>query len=316
MKEDFLEWNGVNLSNNYQRLLLFPLLKYNKAAIDYWLGSEVFPEETKQFTQKLVASFWDLVPEDADRYTTGFSGTSDTQLLYPPNISQNDLETLKGTNGELLRIMLLEENNSCIALPSGADSEHILKEIKSRNIHVIIDVGAIIIDRNNEQIATRWLELVSHQIAEAVVYFDSSDKLVVYSRGGSIRDFDTSPYALCLDKCLVYLDEFHTRGTDLRIPADSRAALTLGPDLQKDRLFQAAMRMRLLGAGHSVSLVASHEVHCQIMTLFREVKKIGSRQVIEWCIANSVRAIQEGLQYWALGGLSHLRNKTVLSEQS
>ena len=52
------------------------------------------------------------------------------------------------------------------------------------------------------------------------------------------------------------------------------------------------------------------------MTSFREVKKIGSRQVSEWCITNSVRAIQKGLQYWALGGLSHLRNKTVLAEQS
>ena len=139
-KEDFLEWNGVNLSNNYQRLLLFPFLKYNKATIDYWLGSEVFPIETKQFPQKLLASFWHLVPEDADRCTTGFSGTNDTQLLYPPNITLNDLETLKGTNGELLRIMLLGENNSYIALPLGADSENILTQIKSRNIRVIIQV--------------------------------------------------------------------------------------------------------------------------------------------------------------------------------
>ena len=163
--------------------------------------------------------------------------------------------------------MLLEENNSYIALPSGADSELILTEIISRNIRVILEVGALIIDRNNEQIANRWIELVSPQIAEAVVYFDSSDKLVVNSRGGLIRDFDTSPYALSLNRCLVYLDEFHTRGTDLRIPADTRAAITLGPDLPKDRLFQAAMRMRLLGAGHSISFVASHEVHWQIKTL-------------------------------------------------
>ena len=148
------------------------------------------------------------------------------------------------------------------------------------------------------------------------MYFDSSDKLVVYSRGGSIRDFDTSPYAVCLDRCLVYLDEFHTRGTDLRIPADTRAAVTLGPDLPKDRLFQAAMRMRLLGAGHSVSFFASHEVHWQIKTLFPHVETIGSRQVIEWSIGNSVRAIREGLQHWAIGGLAYLRKKAAREKLS
>ena len=110
----------MNLLNSNQRLRLFPLLKYNKATIDYWLGSEVFPAETKQFPQKLVASFWDLVPEDAERCTTGFSGTNDTQLLYPPNITQNDLDTLKGTNGELLRIMLVggEQQLHCFAIGS------------------------------------------------------------------------------------------------------------------------------------------------------------------------------------------------------
>ena len=142
-------------------------------------------------------------------------------------------------------------------MPSGADSELVLTEIISRNIRVILDVGALIIDHDNQQIANRWIELVSPRIAEAVVYFDSSNKLVVYSRGGLIRDFDTLPYAVSLNRRLVYLDEFHTRGTDLRIPAETCAAITVGPDLPKDRLFQAAMRMRLLGAAHSVSFVAS-----------------------------------------------------------
>ena len=46
---------------------------------------------------------------------------------------------------------------------------------------MIIDVGALIFHHKNEKIAARWIELVSPQIAEVVVYFDSSDKLVVYN---------------------------------------------------------------------------------------------------------------------------------------
>lgn len=41
-----------------------------------------------------------------------------------------------------------------------------------------------------------------------------------------------------MDQCLVYLDECHTRGTDLKMPADYRAIVTLRPDLTKDRLVQ------------------------------------------------------------------------------
>lgn len=41
-----------------------------------------------------------------------------------------------------------------------------------------------------------------------------------------------------MDSCLIYLDEAHTRGTDLKMPADYRAMVTLGPDLTKDRLVQ------------------------------------------------------------------------------
>ena len=41
-----------------------------------------------------------------------------------------------------------------------------------------------------------------------------------------------------MDRCVVYLDEIHTRGTDLRLPKDARAAVTLGPKLNKDKLVQ------------------------------------------------------------------------------
>jgi len=45
-----------------------------------------------------------------------------------------------------------------------------------------------------------------------------------------------SPFAKQMDQCLVFLDEAHTRGTDLKLPTSYRAAVTLGPDLTKDRL--------------------------------------------------------------------------------
>jgi hypothetical protein len=41
-----------------------------------------------------------------------------------------------------------------------------------------------------------------------------------------------------MDRCLVYLDEAHTRGTDLKLPLDARGALTLALHQTKDHTVQ------------------------------------------------------------------------------
>lgn len=68
--------------------------------------------------------------------------------------------------------------------------------------------------------------------------FDDRNDLSVLSRDGNLESLMVSPFAKQMDQCLVYLDEAHTRGTDLKLPTDYRAAVTLGPDLTKDRLVQ------------------------------------------------------------------------------
>jgi hypothetical protein len=47
-----------------------------------------------------------------------------------------------------------------------------------------------------------------------------------------------SIYAEDLGDCLVYLDQAHTRGTDLKISAYARGALTIGPNQTKDETVQ------------------------------------------------------------------------------
>ena len=54
---------------------------------------------------------------------------------------------------------------------------------------------------------------------EAVVYFED-ERLSVLDKTGCIESFQTSPYAKQLDLGIVYLDELHTRGTDLKLPRE------------------------------------------------------------------------------------------------
>ena len=55
---------------------------------------------------------------------------------------------------------------------------------------------------------------------------------------GITGPFISSPLKRQLEKCVVYLDDAHARGTHLKLPRGMRAAVTLSPKVTKDRLVQ------------------------------------------------------------------------------
>jgi hypothetical protein len=88
----------------------------------------------------------------------------------------------------------------------------------------------------NDEVARAWLEL--QEDMSAALFFDDNDHMMVLTRDGTTEAFVSSPFNQQLDKCLVYLDDVHTRGADLKLPQQSRAAVMLGPKVTKDRLLQ------------------------------------------------------------------------------
>ena len=104
-------------------------------------------------------------------------------------------------------------------------------------VRVLLDVGAQILDLSNRQLAKTWLDL-SHPDTAGSIYFNEDDDLMVLARNGTVQPLSSSPLAQQLDRCIAYLDDAHTRGTDIKFPSGSRAAVTLGPKVTKDRLVQ------------------------------------------------------------------------------
>ena len=102
-------------------------------------------------------------------------------------------------------------------------------------IRVLLDVGAQILDVSNRDLAQEWLNLTS---TAGAIYFDDNDKLMILTRNGTSQPLVSSSLAQQLDRCVIYLDDTHTRGTDLKLPRGFRAAVTLGPKVTKDRLVQ------------------------------------------------------------------------------
>jgi hypothetical protein len=315
----FRQLSGVSIRDRHQCMTeVFPALRYSKNAVDYYLTHLVFPKQCKQFPQKLSASGWDLGASKTHP-TTGFSGTNDTSHLLPLDMKHLDLPSQSHTNAQVL-VYLLQDETSVKHLPlcsnnAISDGQHLLTIVQGleSDVRVILDCGASILELNNREVAKTWLRMRDNDI-EAAVYFED-ERLSVLDRTGHIESFQTSPYAKQLDLCIVYLDESHTRGTDLKLPRDYRAVVTLGAQLTKDRLTQACMRLRKLGHGQSVTFIVPEEITTKIRELIAKsvYDPITVYDVICWSISETWQDLRRSMPLWAFQGKRFEQHKHLLN---
>ncbi|TQV95637.1 very large low complexity protein [Cordyceps javanica] len=254
LPSSFRRLEGVNLKDvDHVTQEVFPHLRQAKSVIDYFLSHLVFPKEMREFSQKLSSSGWDLGAQK-HHATTGFSGTNDSRHVLPLEVKQLDIQKQLHTNALVLENLLRPENKVKLLTSDEShfsDTDRLLEFVANtgNEVHVILDIGAQVLELTNIQVARRWLELVAvEQKKNAVVFFDDDDEICVLDRRGTVEKLQTSPYSKQLDRCLVFLDQAHTRGTDLKLPDHYRAAVTLGPDITKDRLAQGKSRYPATGS--------------------------------------------------------------------
>ncbi|KAF3180505.1 hypothetical protein EYR41_007849 [Orbilia oligospora] len=306
---------GVNLDNpdDFESLLC-PALELNKKVIDFYLQTFVFPRFSKQFPYKLTSSGWDVVEKKAN-LTSGFSGTNDNKYLLPLSIRQKDLDTHKHTNALVLNYLLATENNHFVRSSKPRTREklpvlELLDSIVMQNppISVILDVGAQVLELNNEEVAREWLSRASRADSErwqAAIFFNPKDEICVVDLSGRVELLMTSNFAKQMETCLCYLDDAHTRGTDLQFPLGSRALITLGPKTTKDRLVQGAMRMRKLGKGHSVVFCAPPDVEAQILAISNGKSKVENVDVLKWALRETCKQTKRNAELWAAQGVNY-----------
>lgn len=239
-------WHSINLEDDQQFYdKLFPALRYSKKLADFFMSNVVFPKEGKEFDEKLSTSGWDIVTKKGPHITTGFSGTNDNRFLLPLSISQRDLTELQHTSGKVLDYVLRKENllYHCARdnLGRQLSTEGLITYIDrlDPSIKVLIDVGAQVLETSNRDFVKAWMEIASN--VDAGIFFDDDDNIMVLTQDSKLEKLVVSSFQSRMDRCVVYLDEVHTRGTDLKLPASARAAVTLGPRLTKDRLVQGQL---------------------------------------------------------------------------
>lgn len=107
-------------------------------------------------------------------------------------------------------------------------------------IRILIDAGAYILEMDNQTLIRAWLDIDTQ--AKGAVYFGADNRAWVQYRGGKeVVLLLATPFAEKLDECLVYIDEAHTRGIDLKLPQKARGGLTLALGQTKDHTMQGKL---------------------------------------------------------------------------
>ncbi|KAI0206624.1 hypothetical protein F4808DRAFT_447409 [Astrocystis sublimbata] len=305
---------------------VFPHFRFTQTAINYYLSKDVFPKEMKEFPSKLSASGWDI-GKIKTLPTTGFSGTNDSRAVLPLTVTQLDLPEQQHTNALVLEYLLQPENTVAL-MPSHVEQDvsvakMLLGMVVSMEppVRVILDVGAQVLELDVLGVAREWLSsFEDSDETEAAVFFNEDDELSVVDRKGRIELLQVSPYANHLNLCLVFLDQVHTRGTELKMPENYRAAVTLGANLTKDRLVQACMRMRLLGAGQSVVFCVPQEIISKIQQRLSDLEQsnrdstISVSDILAWAVTETWNDSKHNIPLWAAQGRRNEKHQGLWSQ--
>jgi hypothetical protein len=237
----------LDLSDDEKMELLSRKYKHNANVINFFLYTCIFPSEMSEFSHKLAMTAWNLTDVGPSSRVNGFSGTKDNSLLLPEQVKQRVVEDaeIMATDGKMMGLIL--EKCAYTILPTDEEMPtwKILLNMATRDCDhhdALIDAGALLTGVSNYDAAKYLTGRKSlGKFYKGVVFFHN-DK-----REWCVRDFEGQEWPkycspLAEKDCFVIFDERRCRGADMKLKSSAAAVLTLGPNMCKDKLMQAAGR--------------------------------------------------------------------------
>ncbi|KAG3032414.1 hypothetical protein PC119_g5712 [Phytophthora cactorum] len=188
-----------------------------------------------------------------------------------------------------------------------------------KGVQALIDTGALLAGVMNHKAAEFLLERSDFAFA-GVTYFHNRNKtncwvvaekdrrLVLPLKESSMLEKDT----------FVIFDEARSRGSDMKLPPNASAVLTLGPRLTKDKLMQGAGRMRQLGRNQTLWIASFDEVAQSILqakTTHCGASDLTAVDVLNWVVDNTKAESVNGLLEWAGNGFHYQKTQYDQKEE-
>ena len=301
------------------------IFKLNFKAICFYLNYFVFPEGTKQYEYKITGNALTLVKNAG---TVGFSGTDDKKVTIPMSVMSKSYDEI--SNGKMLHILSRPINQKYYTISANEKKSveqntqyRILNEIcefskspENKNTSILIDSGALLTGITNLKVAEYLLNHLGDKFQGCVFFDDSTAQIKVL-----LRNYNSSiPYVNChlsKEQLFTYLDDQHTRGTDLKFPLTANGIVTIGKDMNKDKLMQATMRLRQLNSKQSICIFGTRETSLTIANLHKidNIDKLLTSHVINWVTYNTIIKIKKDLFHVVLQNVRALFKRRALNYQ-
>uniref|UniRef100_M4C5Y2 ubiquitinyl hydrolase 1 n=1 Tax=Hyaloperonospora arabidopsidis (strain Emoy2) TaxID=559515 RepID=M4C5Y2_HYAAE len=308
----------ISLADSRQFETLCRVYKYCMEAINFYLNTCVFPNDTQQYPQRLSRTAWNLAARDS---TIAFSGTNDNHRLLPLSVTQQEPNepSLLGTNGKMIDKIIRVTHSYKVINPSLRRGlipwQSVLLFAIDKKAQALIDTGALLAGVVNSDAAKCLLEQPDFAFA-GVTFYDNRKEyscwMIAEKTRQIVMPLERAP--MLEKETFVIFDEARSRGSDRKLSHDASALITLGPKLAKDKLMQGAGRMRQLGCNQTLWIASFDEVAQSVLQTSGKpaLSRVSVIDVLNWVMNNTKAEAVRGLLDWAGNGI-HFR-KTQLNQ--
>ncbi|ETK90638.1 hypothetical protein L915_05632 [Phytophthora nicotianae] len=284
-------------------------------AINFFLNMCVFPRDTTQYSQCLSRTAWNLAAGDNN---IGLSGTNNNHRLLPLSVQQCEPNEplLVGTNGKMIDKILQVTQRYEVIRPISTRSpipwQDVLLFAIDKKTQALIDTGALLAGVSNLE-AAQFLLDQNGFVFGGVTYYDSRMDFNCWMIAEKTRRvvMPLKKSSMLESETFVVFDEARSRGSDMKLPSNALAVLTLGPKLTKDKLMQGAGRMRQLGCNQTLWIACFDEVAQNILQSIggREISHLPAIDVLNWVMANTKAESVRGILERASNGVHYRRTQ-------
>lgn len=199
------------------------------------------------------------------------------------------------------------DTNACCH-PDRCEHDHWTLSHVSCPAHILDEsITASLVEGRREAASYARAKLTQKQTTrfKGVCWYDVQEAWTIRDWEGRTWPLNTSP--LMARDCFVIFDEAHCRGADLQLSRGAVGLLTLAPKSTKDKVMQAAGRLRQLMHGQQfVHFAGSTEVTVRISGGAPGGEgPISATDILRWVMGNTVQATLDGILPWAVQGIHY-----------